>query len=175
MKNDWISLAKGILQGNRLSLAKAITLCESSLLKDQQSATLLQRHLSQQNKKRSFKIGLSGPPGVGKSTWIESFGLFLVQQNLKLAVVAVDPSSSKSGGSILGDKTRMIELSKHPNAFIRPSPSAGTLGGVAKNTLEVLDLCEASGFDVVLVETVGVGQSEKLVNDMVDMFIVDSF
>ncbi|KXN70910.1 ArgK protein [Conidiobolus coronatus NRRL 28638] len=122
--------------------------------------------------KKTFRIGLSGAPGVGKSTFIESFGMHLINQGFKVAVLAVDPSSTRTGGSILGDKTRMPELSKHDNAYVRPSPSRGTLGGVARNTNEAILLCEAGGYDIILVETVGVGQSETLVADMVDMFVL---
>lgn len=117
-----------------------------------------------------FRVGLSGAPGVGKSSFIETFGMFLISQGHRVAVLAVDPSSSRSGGSILGDKTRMTELSRNDNAFIRPSPSSGSLGGVARNTNDAIVLCAAAGYDVILVETVGVGQSETMVADMVDMF-----
>ena len=121
---------------------------------------------------RSVRLGISGVPGVGKSTFIEAFGLQLIAQGHKVAVLAVDPSSKRSGGSILGDKTRMEQLSRAPEAFIRPSPTGGTLGGVARRTREAMLLCEAAGFDVVLVETVGVGQSETAVADMVDVFLL---
>ncbi|KAI9138214.1 ArgK protein-domain-containing protein [Paraphysoderma sedebokerense] len=120
----------------------------------------------------TFRIGMSGSPGVGKSTFIESLGMWLVNRGMKVAVLAVDPSSSRTGGSILGDKTRMIELSRHPNAYVRPSPSRGTLGGVARATSEAILICEAAGYDIILVETVGVGQSETMVADMVDMFVL---
>ena len=119
-----------------------------------------------------MRIGLSGTPGVGKSTFIESFGMMLIRQGLKVAVLAVDPSSGRSGGSILGDKTRMDQLSREPNAFIRPSPSQTQLGGVARRTREAVRLCEAAGFDVVLIETVGVGQSETVVAEMSDLFLL---
>ncbi|KAF9954787.1 hypothetical protein BGZ72_004296 [Mortierella alpina] len=121
---------------------------------------------------RSFRIGLSGPPGVGKSTFIEAFGMYLVSKGHRVSVLAVDPSSSRTGGSILGDKTRMTELSRSTMAYVRPSPSRGTLGGVARNTTEAITLCEAAGYDICLVETVGVGQSETMVADIVDMFVL---
>ncbi|KAF9942283.1 hypothetical protein BGZ67_002302 [Mortierella alpina] len=121
---------------------------------------------------RSFRIGLSGPPGVGKSTFIEAFGMYLVSKGHRVSVLAVDPSSSRTGGSILGDKTRMTELSRNTMAYVRPSPSRGTLGGVARNTTEAITLCEAAGYDICLVETVGVGQSETMVADIVDMFVL---
>ncbi|KAI9298120.1 ArgK protein, partial [Neoconidiobolus thromboides FSU 785] len=120
--------------------------------------------------KNTYRIGLSGSPGVGKSTFIESFGTHLTKLNYKVAVLAVDPSSTKTGGSILGDKTRMYELSRNDMAYVRPTPSRGTLGGVARNTNEAILLCEAAGYDIILVETVGVGQSETVVADMVDVF-----
>ncbi|KAK3839793.1 MAG: methylmalonic aciduria cblA type [Linnemannia gamsii] len=121
---------------------------------------------------KSFRIGLSGPPGVGKSTFIEAFGMYLVSKGHRVSVLAVDPSSTRTGGSILGDKTRMTELSRHDMAYVRPSPSRGTLGGVARNTTEAITLCEAAGYDICLVETVGVGQSETMVADIVDMFVL---
>ncbi len=160
-----------ILNGHKRSLAKAITLIESSLEKHQKKAqSLLEALLPHSGK--SIRIGLSGSPGVGKSTFIENFGLLLTRLGKKVAVLAVDPSSPVSGGSILGDKTRMEKLSQDPNAFIRPSPSSGSLGGVARKTRESLLLCEAAGYDVILVETVGVGQSEYEVHSMVDFFLV---
>ena len=152
-------------------LAKAITLVESTNSQDRQQAEELLTALSMPAKP-SLRIGLTGTPGVGKSTFIESFGLMLCEQGHKVAVLAVDPSSTRSGGSILGDKTRMEKLSRHPNAFIRPSPSASHLGGVARRSREVIRLVEATGFDVVLVETVGVGQSETMVVDMTDIFLL---
>ena len=152
-------------------LAKAITLVESTNPQDRQQAEELLTALSMPAKP-SLRIGLTGTPGVGKSTFIESFGLMLCEQGHKVAVLAVDPSSTRSGGSILGDKTRMEKLSRHPNAFIRPSPSASHLGGVARRSREVIRLVEATGFDVVLVETVGVGQSETMVVDMTDIFLL---
>ncbi|KAG0197619.1 hypothetical protein BGX28_008872 [Mortierella sp. GBA30] len=121
---------------------------------------------------KSFRIGLSGPPGVGKSTFIEAFGMYLLSKGHRVSVLAVDPSSARTGGSILGDKTRMTELSRSSMAYVRPSPSRGTLGGVARNTTEAITLCEAAGYDICLVETVGVGQSETMVADIVDMFVL---
>lgn len=160
-----------LLAGNRRALAKAITLVESTRDADRDAAQeLIQAALPHSG--HSIRIGISGSPGVGKSTFIEAFGQHLIEQGHKVAVLAVDPSSPVSGGSILGDKTRMEELSRHPNAFIRPSPSAGALGGVAQKTRETKLLCEAAGYDVILVETVGVGQSEYQVAGMVDFFLV---
>lgn len=160
-----------LLHQDRRVLAKAITLTESTLPQDQKEAQeLLQKILPHTGK--SFRLGITGVPGVGKSTFIENFGLYLLSQGHKLAVLAIDPSSPRSGGSILGDKTRMEKLSQENNAFIRPSPSSGTLGGVAQATRESILLCEAAGFDFIIVETVGVGQSEFEVSDMVDFFLV---
>ncbi|WP_439815621.1 methylmalonyl Co-A mutase-associated GTPase MeaB [Zavarzinia sp. CC-PAN008] len=164
-------LAPGLVAGDRRALARAITLVESTRADHRlQAEALLAEVMPKAG--GAIRIGLSGPPGVGKSTFIEAFGMFLTGQGLKVAVLAVDPSSSRSGGSILGDKTRMERLSREANAFIRPSPSGGTLGGVARRTREAMVLCEAAGFDVVLVETVGVGQSEIAVAGMVDLFTV---
>jgi LAO/AO transport system kinase len=158
-------------QGNRRALAKAITLVESRLDGDRQRAqTLLEALLPHTG--NSIRIGITGVPGVGKSTFIETFGLYLIGLGKKVAVLAVDPSSPIAGGSILGDKTRMEELSRQESAFIRPSPSEGALGGVAQHTRETMLLCEAAGYDVILVETVGVGQSEYQVAGMVDFFMV---
>ncbi len=155
----------------RRALAKAITLIESTRDDHRaQADALLDRLLAHAGK--AFRLGISGVPGVGKSTFIETLGLFLVGQGHRVAVLAVDPSSSVSGGSILGDKTRMELLSVNPLAFIRPSPSAGTLGGVTEKTREALLLCEAAGYDLVIVETVGVGQSETAVAGMTDMFVL---
>jgi LAO/AO transport system kinase len=155
----------------RRALAKAITLVESTRPDHRlQADALLQTLLPHTG--RSLRLGLSGVPGVGKSTFIEALGLFLVERGHRVAVLAVDPSSSVGGGSILGDKTRMERLSVHPQAFIRPSPAAGNLGGVAEKTREALLLCEAAGFDVVIVETVGVGQSETAVAGMTDLFVL---
>ncbi|GAB3110484.1 methylmalonyl Co-A mutase-associated GTPase MeaB [Aestuariicella hydrocarbonica] len=158
-------------QGNRRALAKAITLVESKLDSHRnQAQQLLEEVLPETGK--SIRIGISGIPGVGKSTFIEAFGKQLISLGKKVAVLAVDPSSPLRGGSILGDKTRMEELSREENAFIRPSPSEGALGGVAQKTRETMLLCEAAGYDVILVETVGVGQSEYEVAAMVDFFLV---
>jgi LAO/AO transport system kinase len=161
----------GVLSGDRRVLAKAITLVESRLP--------AHRELSQQlveallpHTGGAVRLGISGVPGVGKSTFIENFGMLLVDQGQRVAVLAVDPSSLRSGGSILADKTRMERLANSPSAFIRPSPSGGTLGGVARMTRETLLLCEAAGFDVIIVETVGVGQSEAVVASMVDFFLL---
>lgn len=162
---------EAILSGDRRILARAITLVESTRADHRAQAVTLIDRLTQA-KRSALRIGLSGTPGVGKSTFTESFGMMLVNQGLKVAVLAVDPSSKRSGGSILGDKTRMDRLSRHPNAFIRPSPSSAALGGVARRTREAITLCEAAGFDVVLVETVGVGQSEVMVADMTDLFLL---
>jgi GTPase len=158
-------------QGNRRALAKAITLVESKLDSDRQRAQPLLEALLPYTG-NSIRIGITGVPGVGKSTFIETFGLYLISLGKKVAVLAVDPSSPIAGGSILGDKTRMEELSRQEHAFIRPSPSEGTLGGVAQHTRETMLLCEAAGYDVILVETVGVGQSEYQVAGMVDFFMV---
>ncbi|WP_043932846.1 methylmalonyl Co-A mutase-associated GTPase MeaB [Bacillus sp. EB01] len=163
--------AKQIQEGSRSALARGITLIESNAshhFKDAQ--TLLQKLLPFTG--HSIRIGITGVPGAGKSTFIEAFGLYLCEMGHKVAVLAVDPSSSVTGGSILGDKTRMEQLSRHPSAFIRPSPSAGRLGGVHRKTRESMLLCEASGYDVILVETVGVGQSEVSVREMVDFFLL---
>lgn len=157
--------------GQRRALAKAITLVESSLPAHRDAAQqLLEEVLPATG--NSVRIGISGVPGVGKSTFIEAFGQLLVQQGHRLAVLAVDPSSPMAGGSIMGDKTRMEALSREENVFIRPSPSGGTLGGVAQKTRESVLLCEAAGFDIILVETVGVGQSEFQVAGMVDFFML---
>lgn len=162
---------QGIRQGNRTILARAITLIESNAEAHRQTAQqVLQQLLPDTG--NSIRIGITGVPGVGKSTFIETFGLHLCKAEHQVAVLAVDPSSTVSGGSILGDKTRMSDLARHPQAFIRPSPSSGTLGGVARKTRETMLLCEAFGFDVILVETVGVGQSEVTVRSMVDFFLL---
>jgi len=160
-----------IKTGNRRSLAKAITLVESKLDSHREQAQDLLNTLLPDTGK-SIRIGITGIPGVGKSTFIEALGLYLISQGKKVAVLAVDPSSPIRGGSILGDKTRMEMLSREDNAFIRPSPSEGALGGVAQKTRETMLLCEAAGYDVILVETVGVGQSEYEVAAMVDFFLV---
>lgn len=163
-------LAERIRAGDRRALARAITLVESARADHRAQAVALLAALGQD--RQALRIGLSGTPGVGKSTFIEAFGLMLTAQGLKVAVLAVDPSSARSGGSILGDKTRMERLSRDPRAFIRPSPSQAQMGGVARRTREATALCEAAGFDVVLVETVGVGQSEVMVAGMTDLFIL---
>ncbi len=168
---DIDSLSDRILNGERRALARAITLVESGREDHRAQATELLAHLAK-SKRQSLRIGLSGTPGVGKSTFIESFGMMLIAQGLRVAVLAVDPSSSRSGGSILGDKTRMERLSRERNAFIRPSPSQSHLGGVARRTREAIALCEAAAFDVVLIETVGVGQSETVVSEMSDLFLL---
>ncbi len=164
-------LTEGILAGDRGRLARAITLIESNAEHHFQAAQKLLHELLPHSGK-AIRIGITGVPGAGKSTFIEAFGTFLCSIGMKVAVLAVDPSSSISGGSILGDKTRMEQLSRNPKAFIRPSPSAGKLGGVHRKTRETITLCEAAGFNVILVETVGVGQSEVLVRDMVDFFML---
>ncbi len=160
-----------LIAGDRRTLAKAITLIESTKEEDQiKSQELLNKILN--GNKKSFRLGITGSPGVGKSTFIENFGQYLISQNHKVAVLAIDPSSPTSGGSILGDKTRMEKLSNDPSAFIRPTPSSGTLGGVAQKTREAILLCEAAGFDFIIIETVGVGQSEFEVANMVDFFMI---
>ena len=164
-------LARDVRAGDRRALARAITLIESTRDDHRADAERLLEILLPDTG-NSIRIGVSGVPGVGKSTFIETFGQHVIAQGHKVAVLAVDPSSRRTGGSILGDKTRMEDLSRHPDAFIRPSPTAGTLGGVARRTREVLLACEAAGFDVVLVETVGVGQSETAVADLVDLFLL---
>jgi LAO/AO transport system kinase len=163
--------AAALLSGDRRALARAITLIESTRDDHRREADALLDALLPQTG-RSLRVGISGVPGVGKSTFIEAFGLHLIAQGHRVAVLAVDPSSSLSGGSILGDKTRMEKLSVHPSAFIRPSPTSGALGGVAEHTREAMLLCEAAGFDVVIVETVGVGQSETTVAGMTDLFVL---
>ena len=162
---------EGVKRGDRMILAKAITLIESNAPKDFDKAQrVLQALLPRTG--HSLRIGITGVPGAGKSTFIEAFGQLLCQQGYKVAVLAVDPTSSITGGSILGDKTRMQKLSREPNCFIRPSPSGGTLGGVARKSRETMMLCEAAGCNVILVETVGVGQSETTVRSMVDFFML---
>ncbi|MFT2721297.1 methylmalonyl Co-A mutase-associated GTPase MeaB [Deinococcus sp. A31D244] len=160
-----------LLSGNRRALAKAITLSESTRPEHEaQAQSLLSEVLPRAGK--SIRVGLTGVPGVGKSTFIEALGVRLADAGHRVAVLAVDPSSARTGGSIMGDKTRMPRLTVHPNAFIRPSPSGGTLGGVARRTREAVTLCEAAGYDVILVETVGVGQSETQVAAMTDLFVL---
>ena len=166
-----IGLADAVCSGDRRALARAITLVESRRQDHrEQAAALLDRLVADTGD--ALRIGISGVPGVGKSTFIEAFGQYLVDRDHRVAVLAVDPSSALSGGSIMGDKTRMENLSRHPSAFIRPSPTAGTLGGVARRTREVMMLVEAAGFDIVIVETVGVGQSETAVARMTDLFLL---
>jgi LAO/AO transport system kinase len=161
----------GILSGNRTILSQAITLLESSLPEHYDIAqAVIEKCLPYSS--RSVRIGITGVPGAGKSTFIETLGLHITGNGRKLAVLTIDPSSEQTKGSILGDKTRMEQLSIHPDAFIRPSPAAGTLGGVARKTRETIILCEAAGFDTILVETVGVGQSEVAVHSMVDFFLL---
>lgn len=168
---DVDALAAGVRSGDRRTLAKAITLVESTHPDHQDAAQrLLERLLPDTG--AAIRIGITGVPGVGKSTFIEAFGLYLISRGKRVAVLAVDASSARTGGSILGDKTRMAKLSAAPEAFIRPSPSSGSLGGVARRTREAMLVCEAAGYDVVIVETVGVGQSEIAVNAMVDFFLV---
>jgi LAO/AO transport system kinase len=164
-------LVEAIRAGDRRALARAITLVESTRADHRdQALAVLEALLPDAG--RAIRVGISGAPGVGKSTFIEAFGVHLVGAGHQVAVLAVDPSSSRSGGSILGDKTRMTELANSPAAFIRPSPSGGSLGGVARRTREAMLLCEAFGFDAVLIETVGVGQSESAVDDLVDVFVL---
>lgn len=160
----------GIQSGSKRALGKAITLIESKKTEHREIADkLLEAILPSAGK--SVRIGITGVPGVGKSTFIENFGKFAIEKGKKVAVLAIDPSSSINKGSILGDKTRMEELAKDPNAFIRPSPSSGFLGGIANTTFESLLICEAAGYDYILIETVGVGQSEVLANDITDVFL----
>lgn len=163
------TLANRIVAGDRRALSRAITLVESSREDHREQALELSEHL-RHSPKHAIRIGLSGTPGVGKSTFIESFGMHLTALDLRVAVIAVDPSSVRSGGSILGDKTRMERLSRNKNAFIRPSPSQSHLGGIARRTREVVNICDAAGFDVILIETVGVGQSETIVAQISDLF-----
>jgi len=174
LKNKHLNLKdtqKEILNGNTVVLARAITLCESQKTSDKKLADeLLIKLLNQTG--RSFRVGITGAPGVGKSTFIEAFGKHLTSLGKKIAVLAIDPSSEKTKGSILGDKTRMEELAKDPLAFIRPTATGQKLGGVAGNTRDAILLCEAAGFEIILVETVGVGQSETAVRTMVDFFLL---
>lgn len=164
-------LAEGVRAGDRASLGRAITLVESRRAEDRDSSDgLLQALLPHSG--QAQRVGITGVPGVGKSTFIDALGVQLTSAGRRVAVLAVDPTSSRTGGSILGDKTRMARLAVDRNAFIRPSPTAGTLGGVTRRTRETMIVCEAAGFDVVLVETVGAGQSETAVADMVDFFLV---
>ncbi len=164
-------LAEKVIAGDRRALARAITLVESARGDHRAEAVTLGEAVRSAGR-QALRIGLSGTPGVGKSTFIEAFGMLLIGQGLRVAVLAVDPSSARTGGSILGDKTRMDRLARAPGAFIRPSPSRTHLGGVARRTREAVALCEAAGFDVVLIETVGVGQSETVVADLSDIFVL---
>ena len=166
-----LPLAEAVIAGDRRALARAITLIESRRADHRAEALALLDRLRGAGRE-ALRIGLSGTPGVGKSTFIEAFGLLLTGQGLRVAVLAVDPSSARTGGSILGDKTRMERLSRDPLAYIRPSPAQSALGGVARRTREVVMACEAAGFDVVLIETVGVGQSEVMVAEMADLFVL---
>ncbi len=161
----------GVLRQDRLMLARTITLIESTLPSHQELARIIVDQLLPHTG-HGYRVGITGVPGAGKSTYIESFGNMLTGLGHRVAVLAIDPSSSRSGGSILGDKTRMEKLAVNPNAFIRPSPSSGTLGGVGRKTRETMLVCEAAGYDVVIIETVGVGQSETTVASMVDFFLV---
>ena len=171
MKLDPATLAEAVRGGNRRALARAITLIESSRTEDRELAMALIERLSA-GVADALRIGISGAPGVGKSTFIAAFGLVAIEQQRRVAVLSVDPSSSVGGGSILGDKTRMQELSRHPDAYVRPTPAGPMLGGVARHTPEAILLCEAAGFDLTIVETVGVGQSETAVVEMTDMFVL---
>ena len=164
------SIYRGLISGERQALARAITLVESTHPSHMAESAKLLSMVEGKNDSDTFRIGISGPPGAGKSTFIERFGTQLTTEEHKVAVLAVDPSSGTTGGSLLGDKTRMPELTRNPRAYIRPSPAGGHLGGVTRRTNEAVVLCEAAGFDIVIVETVGVGQSEYLVADMVDIF-----
>lgn len=168
---DAMELAQGVIAGDRRALARAITLVESARPDHRAKAVELVA-AARASGRQALRIGLSGTPGVGKSTFIEAFGMQLVALGMRVAVLAVDPSSARSGGSILGDKTRMERLSRDPAAFIRPSPSQAQMGGVARRTREAVALCEAAGFDVVLIETVGVGQSETVVAEICDLFLL---
>ncbi|MEM9910840.1 MAG: methylmalonyl Co-A mutase-associated GTPase MeaB [Pseudomonadota bacterium] len=169
--SEWDILAEQVLDQDRRALARAITLVESARADHREAAQIVLDRLAASGR-QAVRIGLSGTPGVGKSTFIEAFGMMLCARGLRVAVLAVDPSSARSGGSILGDKTRMERLSRAPGAFIRPSPSQTHLGGVARRTREAVALCEGAGFDVVLIETVGVGQSETVVAEMCDLFVL---
>jgi len=168
---DTETLAAAILAADRRALARAITLVESTRADHRaQTADLMQRLAG--HGRQALRLGLTGTPGVGKSTFVEGFGMMLADRGLRVAVLAVDPSSARTGGSILGDKTRMERLTRHPNAYIRPSPSQTHLGGVARRTREAVALCEAAGFDLILIETVGVGQSETVVAELADVFVL---
>src|ERR1700742_1486970 len=170
MANTVDDLAAAVRAGDRAALPRAITLVESTRTDHREKAQQLLLELLPEAG-NAMHVGITGVPGVGKSTTIESLGMYLIEQGHRVAVLAVDPSSTRTGGSILGDKTRMPQLAVHPDAYIRPSPTSGTLGGVAKGARETIVLLEASGYDVILVETVGVGQSEVAVSNMVDTFV----
>jgi LAO/AO transport system kinase len=181
LSSKTLSLAQGLLAGDRVSLSRAITLIESSLPHHQRQADLLLNYLSSSHShnKRPFqnnhtlRLGIAGPPGGGKSTLIEMIGLEFIKQGHRVAVIPVDPSSTRSGGSILGDKTRMEQLSKYPTeAYVRPSPTRGILGGIAEHTADVIELCEYAGYDLIIVESVGLGQSEVELDEAVDMFVL---
>lgn len=166
---------EAILSGNRTSLAKAITLVESTSPKhNKQAQKLISEIIAQKPNlaKKTFRIGISGPPGAGKSTFIESLGMYLISQGHRVAVLAIDPSSPRTGGSLLGDKTRMSLLSSENNGFVRPTPARGTLGGIAQSTSDSILLCEGANYDIILVETVGIGQSEFMVSNIVDMLLL---
>jgi LAO/AO transport system kinase len=169
-RTESADIARGVRAGDRATLARAITLVESKREDHRRSAHLLVQELLRDSGK-AIRLGITGAPGSGKSTTIDALGSYLTEDGHKVAVLAVDPSSTRTGGSILGDKTRMARLGQNPNAFIRPSPSSGTLGGVAAKTRETMLICEAAGFDVIIVETVGIGQSETAVADMTDFFL----
>ncbi len=171
LMQETTALVEGVIEGNRRALARAITLVESTRSDHRAAASVLLRRLTPYAGK-SIRLGISGVPGVGKSTFIEAFGNHIIDEGHRLAVLTVDPSSAISGGSILGDKTRMELLSRRREAYIRPSPSGNTLGGITRRSREAMILCEAAGFDVIIVETVGVGQSETRVADMTDMFML---
>ena len=169
-----MKLLKGIINGEREALSKAITLIESNLEKDKLQSEILIKEISNKSNQtnQALRIGITGVPGVGKSTFIESFGKFLLKMDKKVAVLAIDPTSTTNNGSILGDKSRMHQLSKEKNAFIRPSPTSGTLGGVAEATNSTIKICEAAGYNIILIETVGIGQNEFMVGKLVDIVIV---
>ena len=170
-KIDIAGIVKKILDGDRVTLSQAITLIESTRIDHQQAAQKIIKACLPHSG-NSFRIGITGAPGVGKSTFIDALGSYVVNQGKKIAVLAIDPSSQKNKGSILGDKTRMEKLANHPQAFIRPSPAGNTLGGVSRRTRETIILCEAAGFNTIFVETVGVGQSEIAVHSMVDFLLL---
>lgn len=169
--SDVNALAAQVIQGNISAISKALTLVESSNFEFHQIGLQLVNKITSQHK-NTIRLGVTGVPGVGKSTFIEALGLHLLKQNHKIGILAIDPSSTKTKGSILGDKTRMEQLSQHPNVFIRPTPSSGTLGGAAKTTRESIAILEAAGYNIIFVETVGVGQSEVAVSSMVDYFLL---